>query len=209
MNVKSVFLNGYISEKVYVEQPLRFMDQTMPNHIFKLNKALYGLKQVPRAQYDRLSKFLLENNFTRGSVDKTLFIQRKYNELLIVQIYVDDIIFGATNKNLYKEFTKLMQEEFQISLMDELNYFIGLQVKQTINETFISQTKYIKKIIKKFGMESSKPLSTPISPTCKLNKDEKGTNIDQILYRGIIGSLLYLTASRLDILFSICMCARF
>ena len=93
--------------------------------------------------------------------------------------------------------------------MDELNYFIRLQVKQTKNETFISQTKYIKEIIKKFSMESSKPLSTSISPTCKLDKDEEGTNIDQRLYRGIIGSLLYLTASRPDILFSICICARF
>ena len=96
-----------------------------------------------------------------------------------------------------------------MSLMDELNYFIRLQVKQTKNETFISQTKYIKEIIKKFGMESSKPFTTFISPTCRLDKDEEGTNIDQKLYRGIIGSLLYLTTSRLDILFSICVCARF
>ena len=93
--------------------------------------------------------------------------------------------------------------------MGELNYFIGLQIKQTKNGTFISQIKYIKKIIKKFGMESSKPLSTPISPTCKLDKDEEGTNIDQKMYRKIIGSLLYLTASRPNILFSVCMCARF
>ena len=96
-----------------------------------------------------------------------------------------------------------------MSLMGELNYFIGLQVKQTKNKTFISQTKYIKEIIKKFSMESSKPLSTPISPTCKLDKDEEGTNIDQRLYKRIIGSLLYLTASRPDILFSACICARF
>ena len=209
MDVKSVFLNGYISEEVYVEQPPRFVDQIMPNRVFKLNKALYGLKQAPRAQYDRLSKFLLENDFTRGNVDKTLFIQKKYNELLIVQIYVDDIIFGATNKNLCKEFTKLMQREFQMSLMNELNYFIELQVKQTKNKTFISQTKYIEKIIKKFGMESSKPLSTPISLTYKLDKDEEGINIEQMLYRDIIGSLLYLTASRPDILFSVCVYARF
>ena len=108
MDVKSALLNGYISEEVYVEQPPRFLDQTMPNHVFMLNKALYGLKQAPRAWYDRLSKFLLENDFTRGNVDKTLFIQRKCNKLLVVQIYVDDIIFGATNENLRKEFTKLM-----------------------------------------------------------------------------------------------------
>ena len=142
-------------------------------------------------------------------MDKTLFIKRKSNELLVVQIYVDDIIFGITNENLYKEFTELTQGEFEMSLMGELNYFIRLQVKQTKDETFISQTKYIKEIIIKFGMESSKALSTPISLTYRLDKDEKGTNIDQKLYRGIIGSLLYLTASRLDILFSICVCARF
>ena len=116
MDVKSAFLNDYISEEVYVEQSPGFLDQTMPNHVFKLNKALYGPKQAPKAWYDRLSKFLLENDFTRESVDKTLFIQRKYNELLIVQIYVEDIIFGATNENLCNEFTKLIQEEFQMSL---------------------------------------------------------------------------------------------
>ena len=98
--------------------------------------------------------------------------------MLVVQIYVDDIIFGATNKILCKKFTKLMQGEFEMSLMGELNYFIGLQVKQTKDETFISQTKYIKEIIKKFGMESSKELSTPMSPTYKLDKDEEGINID-------------------------------
>ena len=108
MDVKSAFLNVYILEEVYVEQPLGFLDHTMPNHVFKLNKALYGLKQAPRAWYDRLSKFLLENNFTRRNVDKTLFIQRRNDDLLIVQIYVDDIIFGSTNENLCKEFTTLM-----------------------------------------------------------------------------------------------------
>ena len=126
MDVKSAFLNGYILEEVYVEQPPGFLDQTMPNHVFKLNKALYGLKQAPRAWYDRLSKFLIENNFARGNVDKTLFIQRSKEDLLIVQIYVDDIIFGSTNEALCKDFTNLMQGEFQMSLMGELNYFIGL-----------------------------------------------------------------------------------
>ena len=102
-----------------------------------------------------------------------------------------------------------MQGKFEMSLMGKLNYFIGLQVKQTKDRTFISQTKYIKEIIKKFGIKSSKVLSTPISPTCKLDKDEECTNIDQKLYRVIIVSLLYLTASRSDILFSVCVCARF
>ena len=101
----------------------------MPNHIFKLNKALYGLKQAPRVWYDRLSKFLLEINFTRGNVDKTLFIQRKCNELLVVQIYVDDIIFGAINDFLCEEYSKSMNSEFEISMIGELNFFLGHQIK--------------------------------------------------------------------------------
>ena len=108
MDVNSIFLNGFISEEVFVEQPLGFIDRTMSNHVYKLNKALYSLKQVPKDWYDRLSKFLLDNKFARGNVDKTLFIKRKNNELLVIQIYIDDIIFGTTNENLYKEFTELM-----------------------------------------------------------------------------------------------------
>ena len=129
MDVKSVFLNGFVSEQVFVEQPLGFIDHALPNHVFKLNKALYGLKQAPRVWYDRLSKFLLENDFARGNVDKTLSIKKKIDKLLVVQIYVDDIIFGATNETLCRDFAKLIQREFEMSLMGELNYFLGLQVK--------------------------------------------------------------------------------
>ena len=110
MDVKSAFLNGLISEKVFAEQPSGFRDQTLPNHVYKLNKALHGLRQAPRVWYGRLSKFLLENDFVRENMERTLFIKRKRNELLVIQIYIDDIIFSVTNKILYKEFTKLMQE---------------------------------------------------------------------------------------------------
>ena len=170
---------------------------------------MYGLKQVPRAWYERLSIFLLENNFTRDSVDTTLFIKRRNDEMLVVQIYIDDIIFGATNEYLCQDFAKLMQGEFEMSMMGELTFFLGLQIKQTKEGIFISQTKYIKEILKKFGMESIKEIGTPMSPTCKLDKDEEGHSIDQKLYRGMIKTLLYLTASRPDIQFSICICARF
>ena len=108
MDVKSVFLNGIINEKVYVEQPPGFESQKFLDHIFKLNKALYGLKQAPKAWYERLSTFLLDNEFTRGGVDTTLFTKCRNHDLLIIQIYVDDIIFGATNSSLSKKFVKLM-----------------------------------------------------------------------------------------------------
>ena len=209
MDVKSAFLNGHLTENVFVEQPPGFESHKFPDHVFKLNKALYGLKQAPRAWYERLSKFLIENDFVRGSVDKTLFIKRKDQDLLVVQIYVDDIIFGATDETFCQEFAKLMQGEFEMSMMGELTFFLGLQIKQTNEGIFINQAKYTKELLKKFGMESSKEIGTPMNPACRLDKDEEGNSIDQKLYRGMIGSLLYLTASRPDILFSVCVCARF
>ena len=138
MDVKSAFLNGFIQEEAYVDQPPGFENSDKPNHVFRLIKALYGLKQAPRAWYERLSKFLLEKYFSRGKVDTTLFIKRKLHDILVVQIYVDDIIFGSTNESLCKEFSIDMQSEFEISMMGELNYFLGLQIKQTNDGIFVN-----------------------------------------------------------------------
>ena len=209
MDVKSAFLNGYIQEEVYVDQPPGFENFEYPNHVFKLKKALYGLKQAPRAWYERLSKFLLEKGFQRGKVDTTLFIKHKNNSILLVQIYVDDIIFGATDESLCKEFASNMQEEFEMSMMGELTFFLGFQIKQTKHGTFVSQSKYCKELLKRFGMDNSKEMATPMSTSCYLDKDEEGKPVDITKYRGMIGSLLYLTASRPDIMFSVCMCARY
>ena len=174
MDVKSAFLNGFINEEVYVKQPPDFENPNFPNHVFKLSKALYGLKQAPRAWYERLSKFLIEKGFNRGKVDTTLFIKVKGNDILIVQIYVDDIIFGATNESLCQEFSKVMQGEFEMSMMGKLAFFLGLQVRQTKEGTFINQAKYVKDLLKRFGMDNSKPHSTPMCTSTKLDKDEGG-----------------------------------
>ena len=117
MDVKSAFLNGYIKEEVYVEQPLGFEDHKYPDHVFKLTKTLYDLKQPLRTWYERLSCFLLQNNFKRGKVDTTLFIKNTNTNIIIVQIYVDDIVFGATNLHLCKKFEQLMQGEFEMSVV--------------------------------------------------------------------------------------------
>ena len=177
--------------------------------MYKLEKALYGLKQAPRAWYDCLCTYLLENGFEKGSADTTLFLLHKGSDFLIVQIYVDDIIYGATNELLCEKFEQVMQAKFEMSLVGELKYFLGFQIKQSSDGIFISQSKYVLELLKKFGVENSKPLRTPMSPSTKLDKDEKGSAVDQKKYRGIIGSLLYLTASRPDIMFSVCLCARF
>ena len=144
MDVKSSFLNGFITEEVYVEQPPGFENHEFSNHVFKLSKALYGLKQAPRAWYERLSGFLIEKGFTRGKIDTTLFLIFDGKDMLIVQIYVDDIIFGSTNENLYKDFSKTIQNEFKMRMMGELKFFLGLQIKQTKGGIFLNQSKYAK-----------------------------------------------------------------
>ncbi|KAH9744422.1 Integrase catalytic domain-containing protein [Citrus sinensis] len=181
MDVKSAFLNGYIMEEVYVKQPPGFENEKFPDHVYKLSKALYGLKQAPRAWYD----------------------------ILIVQIYVDDIIFGSTNELLCKDFSSCMSKEFEMSMIGELKYFLGLQIKQNEEGIFINQAKYVKDLLKRFGYDNGTAKSTPMSTTIKLDKDEKGKEVDIKTYQGMIGSLLYLIASRPDIMFSVCLCARF
>jgi len=209
MDVKSAFLNGVISEEVFVKQSPGFEDLKHPDYVYKLKKSLYGLKQAPRAWYDRLSNFLLKNDFKRGQVDTTLFKKTLEKDILIVQIYVDDIIFGSTNASLCKDFSKLMQEEFEMSMMEELKFFLGIQINQCKDGVYVHQSKYTKELLKKFKLEDCKEMNTPMHPTCTLSKEDQGSKVDQKLYRGMIGSLLDLTASRPDILFSVCLCARF
>ncbi|KAG0448351.1 hypothetical protein HPP92_027876 [Vanilla planifolia] len=209
MDVKSAFLNGYINEEVYVEQPPGFEIHDKLDHVYKLKKALYGLKQAPRAWYERLCIFLTSNGFHRGKIDNTLFVQNSTEGQLVCQVYVDDIIFGASNVEMCMKFADLMKNEFEMSMMGELTFFLGLQVKQTSEGIFISQTKYLIGLLKKFGFESMKSRKTPISTSTIISKDETGKSIDTKLFRGMIGSLLYLTASRPDIVFSVGLCARF
>ncbi|GJX83650.1 retrovirus-related pol polyprotein from transposon TNT 1-94 [Tanacetum coccineum] len=156
MDVKSAFLNGFINEEVYVAQPPGFIDFEKPDHVYKLKKALYGLKQAPKAWYDRLKAFLIKHEYKMGMVDNTLFTKKKSSNLIIVQIYVDDIIFGSTCQDMCDEFAKIMHDEFEMSMMGELNFFLGLQIKQMKDGIFFNQSKYIKEMLKKFGLEESK-----------------------------------------------------
>ncbi|GKD47735.1 retrovirus-related pol polyprotein from transposon TNT 1-94 [Tanacetum coccineum] len=209
MDVKSAFLNGFINEEVYVAQPPGFIDFEKPNHVYKLKKALYGLKQAPKAWYDRLKAFLIKHEYNMGMVDNTLFTKKKSSNLIIVQIYADDIIFDSTCQEMCDDFAKIMHDEFDMSMMGELNFFFGLQIKQMEDDIFFNQSKYIREMLKKFGLEDFKPIKTPMSSDTKLMKDKDYETVDSSKYRGMIGSLLYLTASRPDIIFSVCLCARF
>jgi hypothetical protein len=208
-DLKSAFLNGPIKEEVYVEQPPAFEDSEYPNHVYNLSNTLYGLKQAPRAWYECLRDFLITNGFKVGKADPTLFTKTVAKDLFICQIYVNVFIFESTNKSTCEEFSRIMIQKFEMPMMGELKYFLGFQIKQLQEGTFISQTKYIQYILKKFGMKNDKPIKTPIGINGHLDLDTGGKSVDQKVYRSMIGSLLYLCASRPDIMLSVCMCARF
>nr|GEW88739.1 hypothetical protein [Tanacetum cinerariifolium] len=184
MDVKRAFLYGTIEEEVYVCQPLGFEDPDYPDKVYKVVKALYRLHQAPKAWYETLANYLLENSFQREKIDQTLFIKKQKGNILLVQVYVDDIIFGSTNKYL-------------------------LQVKQKQDGIFISQDKYVAKILRKFGLIDRKSASSHIDTKKPLLKDLDGEDVDVHSYRSMIGSLMYLTSSRPDIMFAVCACARF
>ncbi|KAL8125513.1 hypothetical protein AgCh_012979 [Apium graveolens] len=201
MDVKSAFLNGEFEKEVYVQQPSDTKDPEFLEFVYKLLKALYGLKQALRAWYDTLSKFLIKNGYTAGITNKTLFYKKRGDDMILVQIYVDDIIFRSTNEKLCQRISRLMHSEYEMSMMGELSYFLSLQVSQRIDGIFVIQTKYVKDLLKKIGMVDCSAASTPMSTATKLDEDKKRKNVDISGYKGMIGSLLYLTASRLDIMF--------
>ncbi|GJW18922.1 uncharacterized mitochondrial protein-like protein [Tanacetum coccineum] len=183
MDVKSDFLYGNIKEEVYVCQLLEFEDPDFPDRVYKVEKALYGLHQAPRAWHK--------------------------GDILLVQVYVDDIIFGSTKKELCNAFEKLMHEKFQMSSMGELTFFSGLQVQQKKDGIFISLDKYVVEILKKFVFIEVKTASIPMETQKPLLKDENDEEVDVHMYSSMIGSLMYLTSSRPDIMFAVCTCARY
>nr|GEU48838.1 retrovirus-related Pol polyprotein from transposon TNT 1-94 [Tanacetum cinerariifolium] len=183
MDVKSVFLYGKIKEEVYVCQPPEFEDPDFPNKVYKVEKALYGLHKAPRAWHK--------------------------DDILLVQVYVDDIIFGSTKKKLCNAFEKMIYKKFQMSSMGELTFFLELQVKQKQDGIFISQDKYVAEILKKYSFSKVKNASTPIETQKPLLKDEDGEQVDVYMYRLMIASMMYLTFSRPHIMFVVCACARY
>ncbi|GJZ89639.1 retrovirus-related pol polyprotein from transposon TNT 1-94 [Tanacetum coccineum] len=206
MDVKTTFLYGPLKEEVYVNQRDGFIDPYHPDQVYRLKKALYGLKQAPRAWYDKLSNFQVSKGFLKGSIDPTLFITKHREDILLVQIYVDDIIFGSTNLKLSKRFKKLMHNKFEMSMMGELKFFLRIQIHQSPRGIFINQAKYAQEILKKHGMTSCDSIGTPMA-TKSLDADLNGTPVDQTKYRSMVGALMYLTASRSDIVYATCYCA--
>ncbi|GJT18618.1 retrovirus-related pol polyprotein from transposon TNT 1-94 [Tanacetum coccineum] len=208
MGVKSAFLNGKLKEEVYVKQPPGFESSKFPGYVCKLDKALYGLKQAPKAWYETLSTFLVQNKFVRGRIDNILFIYKSKGYVLLVQVYVDYIIFGSTSYKLYKQFEKLMTKKFEMSMIGELTYFLGLQIKQDDKGISICQEQYTMNILKKYEISYYSSVKTPMVSPNNFGPDLAGKLVSETSYRGMIGSLMYLTATRPYIQFSIVLCAR-
>ena len=185
MDVKSAFFNGLLHEEMFVKQPKGFQDPHFPDHVLRLKKALYGVKQAPREWYDCLMSYLLQHGFKRGQANRTLFVKQDEKSLLA------------------QEFLEEMKKEFKMSIVEELNYFLDLQVKHRKDGIFIPQEKYAKILTKRFSLDSKKHASTPMSSSVKLSFDLAGVEVDPTLYRSMIGNLLCLTTRRSDIAFSI------
>ncbi|GJS36414.1 retrovirus-related pol polyprotein from transposon TNT 1-94 [Tanacetum coccineum] len=198
MDVKTAFLNGPLKEEVLRCQPMGFVD---PDHPEKssFTKALYGLMQAPEPDTKELSNFLMSKGFTKGTIDPTLFKIKYGEDILLVQIYVDDIIFGSTNPKYSKRFEKLMHSRFEMSLMGEMKFFLGLQIHQSPKGIFINQAKYALEILKKHNMDNCHSIGTPLATKPKLDVDLSGEPVDQSDYHSKIGSLMYLTSSRPDL----------
>ncbi|GKV17137.1 hypothetical protein SLEP1_g27679 [Rubroshorea leprosula] len=210
MDVKSAFLNGVLQEEIYVEQPPGFEITGKEDYVYKLNKALYGLKQAPRAWYCRIDDYLMSQGFRRSIEEATLYVKGSSSESqLILSLYVDDLLLTGNDLKLMEQFKKVMMQEFAMTYLGETKYFLGLEVQQLSKGIFICQRKYALDILKKFEMESCKPVATPLVQYEKLSKDDRETKVDSSYYRSLIGSLLYLTATRPNLMFAASYLSRF
>eukprot|EP01018_Ginkgo_biloba_P000406 Gb_07443 [translate_table: standard] len=209
MDVKSAFLNGYIDEEAYVEQPTSYKIQGKEQSVYKLKKALYGLKQAPRAWYARIDNYFLKNGFSRRNSEPALYIKHDSSEILIVCIYVDDLIYTGNNKNLMKKFQAAMTQEFEMTDLGHMHYFLGIEVQQHFEGIFISQAKYVADLLEKFRMKTCKAVATPLALGEKLTKEDASSKVNATLYRSLVGSLMYLTTTRPDIMYAMNLVSRF
>ncbi|KAK6160650.1 hypothetical protein DH2020_004031 [Rehmannia glutinosa] len=209
MDVKSAFLNGFIQEEVYVKQLPGFENFSRPNDVYKLKKALYGLKQEPRAWYDRLSSFLLQNGFTRGKVDTTIFVFEKGQDCVLVQIYVDDIIFGGNSVVLIQSLKDYLNQLFTIKDLGSAKYFLGLEILRTPQGNHLCQRKYVMDLLQEVGLLGCKPTSTPFPQGYNISAQQGEMYPDAGQYRRLVGKLLYLNLSRPDISFGVQQLSQF
>jgi hypothetical protein len=208
MDVKSAFLNGYLEEEVYVRQPLGYEIDKHRDKVYKLRKALYGLKQASRVWYSRIDEYMISVGFSKSPSEPTLYTKVNQNgKILIVCLYVDDLIF--TGDLSVDDFKNAMKTEFEMTDLGLMNFFLGIEVDQSDDGIFICQTNYANEVLKRFRMLNCKPAATPMATGIKLSKYDEGSYVDPTLYKRLVGSLMYLTTTRPDIMFVVSLISRF
>jgi hypothetical protein len=210
LDVKSAFLHGELNEEVYVEQPKGYENKQNPQQVYKLKKALYGLKQAPRAWFSRIEAHFINEGFEKCYSEHTLFIKTdREGNILIVSLYVDDLIFTGNNELMFAEFKTSMLREFDMTDLGRMRFFLGIEVLQRPEGIYICQRKYASEVLKRFKMENSNSVHNPIAPGCKLYNDENGACVDETLFKQMVGCLMYLTATRPDLMFAVCLISRY
>lgn len=209
LDVKSAFLNGYLEEEIFVEQPEGYSIKGKEDKVYLLRKALYGLKQAPRAWYSKIDTHLLSLGFKKSLSESTLYIRREDADLTIVSLYVDDLLVTGSNLDLIILFKTEMMEVFEMTDLGEMFYFLGMEIQQKGQEIFICQQKYAKEILIKFKMEECKSTTTPMNQKEKFCKEDGAEKVDEGLYRSLIGCLMYLTATRPNILYAVSLLSRY
>jgi hypothetical protein len=210
LDVKSAFLHGEITEEVFVEQPPGYEQKGHEAKVYRLKKALYGLKQAPRAWYSRIETYFSKEGFIKCPYEHTLFIKTAGGgKILILCLYVDDLIFTGNDNAMFEEFKKSMKTEFDMTDLGRMKYFLGIEVLQKADGIFITQRKYAQEILERFNMAQCNSVHNPVVPGFKLTKDEEGVAADSTVYKQIVGSLMYLTATRPDLMFSVSLISRY
>jgi hypothetical protein len=210
LDVKSAFLYGKLNEAVFVEQPRGYEKKVEEHKVYRLKKALYSLKQAPRAWYSRIETYFIKEGFERCSCEHTLFIKTgNGGTILIGSLYVDDLIFTGNSESLFVKFKNSMKLEFDMTDLGKMKYFLGVEVLQNFDGIYISQKKYAKDVLERFGMEKSNSVKNPIVLGVKLMKDEEGAKVNATVYKQLVGSLMYLTATRPDLMYVVCLISRF
>lgn len=210
LDIKSAFLQGELTEDMFIEQPKGYKKEGEPHKVYKLKKALCGLKQAPRAWFSRIEAYFLREGFERCHGEQTLFIKTN-NEcnILIVSLYVDDLIYTGDNMVMIEEFKKSMMREFEMSDLGKMKYFLGIEVLQLSDGIFIDHKKYAMNVLKRFGMEGSNAILNSIVSGFKISKDETGVKVDATFYKKIVGSLMYLTSTHPDLMYVVSLISRY
>jgi len=208
--VKSAFLHGELKEEIYVQQPNGFVRKGEEEKVYKLKKALYGLKQTLRAWYNKIEAYFVQNGFDRCLCEHTLFTKSKEGgKILIVSLYVDELIYTGNDGSMCDEFRRSMMTEFDMSDLGKMRYFLGVEVMQNSNGIFICQRKYAQEVLSRFGMENYNAVKNPIIPGTRLSRNDAGNKVNATLFKQVVGSLMYLTATRPDLMYGVSLISRF